>query len=49
MEEARQAPSPNQAAKRGRSRARSLRADWEQVKEDVMRRAVLRKFETHRE
>jgi len=24
-----------------------LRDDWEQVKDDVMRRAVLKKFETH--
>ena len=31
----------------GRDRARPLRADWEQVKDDVMRRGVLRKFETH--
>jgi ribA/ribD-fused uncharacterized protein len=31
----------------GRDRARPLRPDWEQVKDDVMRRAVRRKFETH--
>jgi ribA/ribD-fused uncharacterized protein len=24
-----------------------LRKDWEKVKEDIMRRGVLRKFETH--
>jgi hypothetical protein len=24
-----------------------LRSDWEEVKDEVMRRAVLRKFETH--
>jgi ribA/ribD-fused uncharacterized protein len=47
VEEVRRAQSPKQAAMRGRSRARPLRADWEQVKDDVMRRAVLRKFETH--
>ncbi len=47
VEEVRRAPSPKQAAMRGRSRARPLRADWEQVKDEVMRRGVLRKFETH--
>src|SRR5579859_6398932 len=47
MEEVRRAQSPKQAAMRGRSRARPLRADWEQVKDEVMRRAVLCKFETH--
>lgn len=47
VEEVRRAQSPKQAAMRGRSRARPLRADWEQVKDDVMRRGVLRKFETH--
>lgn len=30
----------------GRSRSRPLRPDWEQVKDDIMRQAVLRKFET---
>ncbi len=43
----RQAKSPMIAARMGRSRKRSLRADWESVKDEVMRRAVLRKFETH--
>jgi len=31
----------------GNDRARPLRPDWIQVKNDVMRRAVLRKFETY--
>jgi len=43
----RQAKSPTVAARMGRSRKRPLRADWETVKDDVMRRAVLCKFETH--
>ena len=47
VEEVRRAQSPKQAAMRGRSRARPLRADWEQAKDDIMRRGVLRKFETH--
>ena len=37
--------TPKQAAAIGRNRTRPLRADWEQVKDDIMRRAVLRKFE----
>ncbi|MBZ0306306.1 MAG: NADAR family protein [Anaerolineae bacterium] len=46
-EEIRQATSPKIAANRGRSRQRSLRRDWESVKDDIMRKAVLRKFLTH--
>lgn len=34
-------------AQRARIRALSLRPDWEQVKDDVMRLAVLKKFQTH--
>ncbi|MCW6049798.1 NADAR family protein [Lyngbya sp. CCAP 1446/10] len=43
----RQAKTPKDAAKMGRERSRPLRQDWEQVKDDIMRKAVLRKFETH--
>ena len=43
----RRAPSPKLAAALGRDRKLPLRADWEQVKDDVMRRAVRRKFEEH--
>ena len=43
----RQAKTPKDAANMGRSRSRPLRQDWEQVKDDIMRNAVLRKFETH--
>ena len=46
-EQIRLAPSPMVAARMGRSRQRPLRSDWEQVKDDVMRKVVLRKFETH--
>jgi len=35
------------AARMGRSRKRPLRADWEEVKDDVMREAVLAKFTQH--
>lgn len=43
----REARTPRQAAALGRRRDLPLRKDWEDVKDDVMRRAVLRKFETH--
>ena len=39
--------SPRDAARLGRERKRPLRADWEEVKDDVMRRAVLAKFSQH--
>ena len=39
--------TPADAKRLGRQRRRPLRPDWEGVKDDVMRRAVLRKFETH--
>ncbi|MDY6806707.1 MAG: NADAR family protein [Cyanobacteriota bacterium] len=39
--------APRDAAKMGRDRSRPLRKDWEEVKEEIMGRGVLRKFETH--
>ena len=41
--------SPRDAARLGRERSRPLRADWETVKDDVMRRAVAAKFSQHEE
>lgn len=41
------AKTPKQAAEMGRDRRRPLRADWEQVKDDIMRAAVREKFRTH--
>jgi ribA/ribD-fused uncharacterized protein len=35
------------AARLGRDRARRLRRDWESVKVEVMRKAVMAKFEQH--
>jgi ribA/ribD-fused uncharacterized protein len=46
-EAVRVAKSPMDAANMGRSRSRPVRPDWESVKDDVMRRAVLAKFESH--
>jgi ribA/ribD-fused uncharacterized protein len=43
------AKTPKEAAQRGRNRSFPLRSDWETIKDDVMRRAVLKKFETHEE
>ncbi len=43
----RQVKLPKDAARLGRQRTRPLRSDWEQAKDDVMRKAVLCKFETH--
>jgi len=42
-----QASTPKIAANIGRDRKRPLRRDWESVKDDIMRRAVLAKFEAH--
>lgn len=43
----RQVKSPKDAANMGRDRNRPLRPDWKHVKDEIMRKAVLRKFETH--
>ena len=43
----RQAASAMEAACMGRERSRPLRADWEAVKVDVMKRALLAKFTQH--
>lgn len=41
--------NPMKAAEMGRNRSLPLRADWEQVKDDVMRKAVLAKFTQNEE
>jgi ribA/ribD-fused uncharacterized protein len=46
-EQIRKAQSPKIAANMGRSRQHPLRSDWEQVKDQIMLKAVLKKFETH--
>ncbi|HEY9638021.1 MAG TPA: NADAR family protein [Coleofasciculaceae cyanobacterium] len=45
----REVKTPKDAAKMGRDRNRPLRSDWEQVKDEIMRQAVLHKFETHQD
>lgn len=47
VDQVRRAKTPKDAAAIGRRRDLPLRRDWERVKDDVMRRAVLKKFETH--
>lgn len=47
LEKVRQTKTPKDAANMGRNRSLPLRSDWEQVKDDVMRKAVLQKFRTH--
>ncbi|MBU7582923.1 MAG: NADAR family protein [Nostoc sp. TH1S01] len=47
LEQIRLARTPKEAAKMGRERSRPLRQDWEQVKDGIMKKAVLRKFKTH--
>lgn len=48
-EEIRNLSSPMDAAKFGRNRNYPLRKDWENVKDDIMRKAVLKKFQTHKD
>lgn len=47
VEIVRQAKTPKEAAELGRDRRRPLRADWEQVKDAVMRAALRAKFRAH--
>jgi ribA/ribD-fused uncharacterized protein len=46
-ERIRRASTPKEAKRLGNDRSVLLRRDWESVRDDVMRQAVLRKFETH--
>ena len=47
LEQVRSISTPNDAAKLGRRRTFPLRQDWEQVKDAVMLKAVLCKFQVH--
>jgi ribA/ribD-fused uncharacterized protein len=46
-EKIRSTPSPMIAARLGRSRKEPIRSDWEEMKDKVMYRAVLAKFQAH--
>jgi ribA/ribD-fused uncharacterized protein len=47
QEKIRRVSSPKEAKKLGRTRSVPIRPDWEEVKEEVMYRAVRAKFEAH--
>ncbi|KAF9925528.1 hypothetical protein FBU30_004692 [Linnemannia zychae] len=47
VELVRMAETPGDAAKLGRRRSFPLRPDWEEIKDDVMRKCVLQKFLQH--
>jgi N-glycosidase YbiA len=49
LEAIRLVKTPKDAAKMGRERKRPLRPDWENVKDDIMRKVVLAKFKTHQD
>jgi len=49
QEEVRLAKTPRIAAEMGRDRSKPLRPDWEEVKDDVMRKVVRAKFTQHEE
>lgn len=49
LEKVRKTKTPKDAANLGRDRSLPLRKDWNQVKDDIMRKAVLQKFKTHAE
>jgi ribA/ribD-fused uncharacterized protein len=48
-ERIRMTKSPMVAARMGRTRKYPIRGDWSEVKDDVMRRAVLRKFSANKD
>jgi ribA/ribD-fused uncharacterized protein len=48
-EQIRLCKSPSDAAKLGRDRSKPLRLDWEEVKDNIMRKAVLQKFKTNQD
>jgi ribA/ribD-fused uncharacterized protein len=45
----RQASTPKEAASLGRDKTYPLRPEWEFIKDEVMQRGVLRKFEIHQD
>ena len=49
VEKIRTATNPKQAKSLGRSRKFPIRTDWEEVKDEIMYQACLKKFQTHKE
>jgi len=48
-EKIRTVSNPKQAKSLGRSRKLPIRTDWEEVKDEIMYQACLKKYQTHRE
>lgn len=48
-EQVRLSSTPMEAANIGRDRSKPLRKDWEEVKDDIMRRAVFEKFKANQD
>ncbi|MFM7408253.1 MAG: NADAR family protein [Cuspidothrix sp.] len=49
LEKLRLVKTPKEAATMGRKRTLPLRPHWEEVKDNIMRKAVLSKFSTHKD
>jgi ribA/ribD-fused uncharacterized protein len=49
QEKIRRAKTPLDAARMGRDKNRPIRSDWEEIKDDVMKIALLQKFTTYSE
>jgi N-glycosidase YbiA len=49
LEKLRLVKTPKEVAKMGRQKTLPLRPDWEKVKDNIMRNAVLSKFSTHKD
>ena len=49
QEKIRNVATPKAAASLGRSRIIKIRDDWEEIKDIIMKNAVLKKFQTHKE
>lgn len=48
-EDVRKAPTPKEAARRGRDKKRPLRKRWDSCRDEVMLKAVRAKFTTHKD
>ena len=49
VEKVRLVKCPGEAAREGRKRSNPLRSDWEQIKDDIMRKCLMAKFTQHKE
>ena len=49
QEEIRRAPTPKEAAEKGRDRKRKMRPNWDLIRDEFMKEAILAKFTQHEE